>query len=273
LEKSKTYQYDLDGNGSKEKIQYTAKLHSTDNKREKCKFDVDITVNGKSFYNKTLTGEWSKYWEDEVVWSLIPVKILITDTDMSDKQMELLVIEGSGLDDYWLSEMKNIRYYRYQSGKMTYMQNLATLLKSDFESNYYSLHGMSDEEGKFLELDGKGHLSADLCLQFSDFDYKHCTRTLTLKDGKFSVNTSSSLTCLEPEYNDYKVQKSMKIYTTAGGKTVAATLKKGKKVYVTGIYKNSKGKLYFKVKYEGKTGYMDSSILMKNAEMLGCLHA
>jgi hypothetical protein len=177
------------------------------------------------------------------------------------------------LDDYWSSEMKNIRYYRYQSGKMTYMQNLATLLKSDFESNYYSLHGMSDEEGKFLELDGKGHLSADLCLQFSDFDYKHCTRTLTLKDGKFSVNTSSSLTCLEPEYNDYKVQKSMKIYATAGGKTVAATLKKGKKVYVTGIYKNSKGKLYFKVKYEGKTGYTDPSILMKNAEMLGCLHA
>lgn len=257
LKPSKTYSYNLDGKGAKEKIKYTITQGEADSNY--CyTYDINVTVNGKSFYKKAL-----KAWET-------PVRILLTDVDTRDKQKEILILEGESLNEYWTSDIKKISYYRYKSGKMSYVQDLADLFKKGFEKKLNTIHGVSNK-GNFLKMDGKGKLSANVCLQFSFSDYKHFQRTVVLKNGKFSVSKLSSVN-IQKEANNYTMVKSVKMYTTAGGKKVAATIKKKKTAIVTGIYRNSKGTLYFIVKYGGKKGYVSPSTFLKNAAQHGCLH-
>ena len=58
LEKDKVYYYDLDGDGTKEKIYYQTHVSAKDNEF----FDsVSLFINDKNVYTKKLTDVWASY--------------------------------------------------------------------------------------------------------------------------------------------------------------------------------------------------------------------
>lgn len=260
LSKGKTYNYNLDGKGASEKIKYGVSPGSklSDGRRN---YTVKVFVNSKTVYNKTFKSYDSN-----------PVRIIVSDVNTSDKKMELLILEGESLFDSWTSQINHIRYYTYASGKTTYVQDLVSLFKSGYSSKVDGIHGLSDSSGKYFSVNGKGGLTAKVCLKFAEDDYKHLQRTVTLKNGKFTIKTIADSNFSDLDCNNYKMKKDLKAYTTAGGKKAAFTMKKGKKVLVTGVYRTSKGALYFKVKYNGKYGYVSPSTLIKSAAAQECLH-
>ena len=78
LEKDKVYYYDLDGDGTKEKIYYQTHVSAKDNKF----FDsVSLFINDKNVYTKKLTDVWASY--------------KVIDFDTSDKTIELNFQVGS----------------------------------------------------------------------------------------------------------------------------------------------------------------------------------
>lgn len=262
LNQSTSYKYNLDGKGAKEKIKYTVKCLDESSEIYEHTYAVKVYVNGKCFYQKTLK-----------TWSESPVRVMITDVNSSDGKLELLILEGDSLSFAWTSNIKHIRYYKYESGKISYVQDIAALFKKGYTSKFNTIHGVSYyDDGKFFILDGKGNLKANVCLQFGAEEFQHLRRTVTLKNGKFTVKTVADSKLVSTDLINYKMIRNLNAYTTAGGKKVAVVLKKGKKVTVTGVYRTGKGKLYYKVKYGEKYGYVSPSTFIKNVQQLGCLH-
>lgn len=252
LKEEKTYQYNLDKKGEKESVKISDSLKKYE-KNYRILYDhkITVTVNGKKIYTKTIKEHYS---------DVNPVKVMVTDTDKKDKQMELLVIVGCD-DSAWTTNMEHIYYYQYANGKAKRKQDLAALFKKNFKDVYF-LHGM--KENSFLTINGKGEIYTKLCMAVQDGeydkDYLHMKAKLVLKNGKFLQASSKSYSLLDAGMDDiiFSAKKNITAYTQAGGKKNAFTVKKGENIYPSSLYLSKNQKLYLKIKNKkGRSGYIE----------------
>lgn len=253
LKASKTYHYNLDQKGKKESIRVNVskKQHK---KSSVSTYDLKttVTVNGKQIYSKLLKDQHSDNHR---------VKVMVTDTDKKDKQMELLIIEGDVYDNseggYWAADMEHIYYYKYADGTTKRRQDLAPLFRKNF-ADVFMLHGMNDDS--YLTVNGKNEICARLCLKVKNFDYPHVKVELKLKNGKFVKDSAKLYNLLDTEDFFFRIKKNISVYTKPGGRKKAFTVKKKETLYPCGVYTKNGRKLYIKVKNkEGKAGYIDPS--------------
>ena len=251
LKPAKTYQYDLDKDGKKEKIKYTVTEKAvTGGGYYNYKYTAQVTINGKSIYKKSITHHTN------------PFEVIITDVDSKDKQMEILILEGhvnepEGNPDMWTSDMKNIYYYQYSKGKAIRKQNLATLFKKQFKK-VYSIHGIKNKV--YFDGNGKGELSAKLCINGKpNFDFLHVKVKLNLVKGKFVVSKTNTYNLLDKDkYYYFRPTKNITVYKKPGRKDKAYTIKKGQRIYPSELYVMKSGKIYLHIKDKaGRKGYID----------------
>lgn len=250
LKESKTYQYNLDQKGKKESIKVSVSKKEHKNGYV-ITYDLKTTVavNGKNIYNKTLKGQYSDNNQ---------VKVMVTDVDKKDKQMELLIIEGD-VDDgtdggFWTANMEHIYYYQYNNGKAKRKQDLAPLFRGNF-TNIFMLHGMNDDS--YITINGKNEIYARLCVEVQNFDYAHIKMKLKLKNGKFVKASTKSYSLMDIE-DPFRPKKNITVYTKPGGTKKAFSVKKKEFIYPCGLYTVNGKKIYLKVKCKGgKTGYID----------------
>lgn len=245
LKDSKTYYYNLDQKGKKESIKVTSlSKEYEENHQIYHDWNVTVTVNRKAIYNK----KFERHRSDS------PVKVMVTDVDKQDKQMELLIIEGDSMYLDWVADIKHIYYYQYKTGKVKRKQDLATIVKKGIP-NIYNLHGM--KKNAFLATNGNKEIYTKLCLKIPNFDYVHLKLKLALKNGKF-VRPSAREYALVDGIIMFTMKRNLTAYTKAGGKEKAFTIKKGEAVGPCRIYFSKNKKIYLKVKDKnGKTGYID----------------
>lgn len=251
LEESKTYHYNLDQKGEKESIKVSVTRKEQKNGYV-ITYDIKttVTVNDKNIYSKTLKGQNSDNSR---------VKVMVTDANKKDKQMELFIMEGDVYDgtdgDSWVSNMEHIYYYRYANGKAKRQQDIAPLFRKNF-ANVYSLHGMDDKS--YLTTNGKNAIYARLCVKVQNFDYVHIKMKLNLKNGKFVRVSTKSYNLMDTEDSLFRPKKNITVYTKPGGKKKAFTVKKKEFIYPCGLYTANGKKIYLKVKNnDGKAGYVD----------------
>lgn len=253
LKESKTYHYNLDQKGKKESIKVSV---SKTERKEGYVITYDlkatVTINSKKIYSSN--GK--------------EVRVMVTDVDKKDKQMELLIIEGWGGTGYkgaWASNMEHIYYYQYANGKAKRKQDIAKAFKKNF-TNVMSLHGIKGDS--YLTTNGKNEIYARVCvgMQQSELDdyYDDCLHVkagLRLKNGKFVQISSKSYAILDiAEEWDIPVilKKNVTAYTQMGGKKKAFTIKKGEKIPSGSLYCIKNKKVYFKIKNKkGKWGYIE----------------
>lgn len=266
LKPSKTYYYNLDKKGKKEKIKYT--LKKSDSKSSSAyDYTAIVSINGKQVYKKTLKGFYD-----------IPFLIMVTDTNANDNQMELMIMESKGgFNDVWYSDIDNLYYYQYKNGKAVRKQNLASLyrknIKSDSPENMLEtqIHGMKAKS--YLTVSGKGELYARICFYHSNFNFIHLKGKLKLKNGKFKF-LAKELNILDTKTADnlYLALKDTNVYTKPGGNKKAYIIKAGEYIDPYAIHLTSKGKIYLKVRNsKGKTGYIDPSKV--SIQLRGTHHA
>lgn len=253
LEESKTYYYNLDQKGKKEAIRVDVSTKKYEDDKDTWyghKYDIKttVTINGKKVYSRMLKG---------TNFPLNQVKVVVTDVDKKDKQMELMVIEGHvGTGDnrsFWSSDMKHIYYYQYKNGKAKRRQDIAPMFRGNF-ANIYSLHGM---DNSYFTVNGKGEIYTKLCVKVQNFDYVHMKMKLKLKDGKFVKVPTKSYTLADAEF-PFRPKKNITVYTKPGGTKKAFTVKKEDKIYLCSLYTKNGKKIYLKVKNKnGKTGYIE----------------
>jgi hypothetical protein len=228
---TKTKSLDIDGDGTKEKVKFTVKDASTKTEYA-VKVTATLTKNGKTstiLSTKIKEEGFNIYIEYSKVGKGLFLIYGISDfSDYEgfckaysyDKTNKKLVsagnVYGSGLGLYWESHT-----YNKTKGTVTF--------------DYFARTALGD------------------------IDYK---QTYTYKDGKLTAKkTGGKVKVATPEggfttnNNSYTISKTVKAYTTAGGKTVAFTLKDGDKVTATkALY--YKGKQYLQFQYGEKTGWI-----------------
>ena len=224
------------------------------------KYDLQttVTVNGKKIYSKTAKGQYT---------DISQVKVIVTDVDKKDKQMELMVIEGdiAGGTNYadWSSDMEHIYYYQYANGKAKRRQDLAPLFKKIF-NNPVSLHGIKNNS--YLTINGKNEIYARVCEvvqknQYGDNECLHIQAGLVLKKGSFKQLSSRQYKVVDiggAEDITVTVKKNLTAKTQAGGKKKAFAVKKGEKISLGSKYCVKGRKTYLKIRNKkGKWGYIE----------------
>lgn len=257
LKESKTYQYNLDQKGKKEsiKVSVSKKEHK---KGYVVRYDVKttVTINGKKIYSKFLKNQMNDNNH---------VKVMVTDVDKKDKQMELLIMEGEIYGSAWVSNMEHIYYYQYANGKAKCKQDIAPLFKKDFK-NVFFLHGIKDSS--FLTINGKNEIYARICtvvqINHNYDNYEDCLHVkagLMLKKGKFVPVSSKEYSILDVGREEdiaVKLKKKVTLYTQMGGKKKAFTMKSGETLPAKSLYCIKNKKAYLKIKNKkGKWGYIE----------------
>lgn len=245
LKESKTYYYNLDQKGKKESIKITSSSKMYEVDHQICHdWKVTVTVNKKAIYDK----KFERYRGDS------PVKVMVTDADKQDKQMELLIMEGDSMYLDWTADIKHIYYYQYKNGNVKCKQDLAAIVKKGIP-NIYNLHGM--KKNAFLATSGNKEMYAKLCLEIPNFDYVHFKIKLVLENGKFVRLSAKEYTLIDGMLM-FTMKRNMVTYTKPGGKEKAFTIKKGEAVGPCRIYLGKNKKIYLKVKDKnGRMGYID----------------
>lgn len=259
LKESKIYNYNLDQKGKKESIKVSVSKKQHKNGYA-VTYDIKttVTINNKKVYSKTIKNQSN---------DINRVKVMVTDADKKDKQMEMLIIEGDISDGTnspaWTSNMEHIYYYQYANGRAKRKQDLAPLFKKDFKSVYF-LHGM--ENDSFLTINGKNELYARVCtvVQINQYGLEDCLHVkagLTLRKGKFvpvSLKTYEILDTSEEKEILISFKKNVALYTQMGGKKKAFTMKSGEKISAKSYYCIKNKKVYLKIKNKkGNWGYIE----------------
>lgn len=227
LQIGKTYTYDLDKDGAKEKLlcNFTGSG-----------YNKQLTINGKKVFSTK-----SQYAE-----------IAVADMDQSDKQMEIFIASGKGLEDIFSSV--NLKYYTFKNGKFAKVQDIKSVIKQKYSSvKYISVAG--EETAYFPVKNGKLSVGVNLNLK-NGLGIKSIYDTVVFKKGKFVTSTNKSFS-IEEYGTKYKCKGTNKVYKSPGSKKVAFKLKNKEKYSVIGFYWKNKNTYYIKVKNsKGKKGYV-----------------
>lgn len=245
LKVNKTYQYNLDQKGAKEKVK------------------VMETEKGDDQTFMTL------YINDKAVVSDVKYgAAFVMDTNTKDKQMEIIVTKYFN-DDYWADDMSSAVYYRYTGGKLKKVQTLGSVAKKKYK-NLAFMH-YEDKKAVF-RVDSKGNLTYKVCLGLANaLDYVHFSDTMQLKNGKF-VNSTKKSFSLKDEEVSYRSKGTNKVYKSPGSSKVAFKLKNKAAFYKTGVYMKNSSTCYIKIKAKKtkKTGYIKNKSF--KAYMDGTMH-
>lgn len=249
LKANKTYEYNLDQKGAKEKVKVVQKQVSTD--------DYDYTsmtlyINNKAVVSKVKDGA-----------------VFVMDTNKKDKQMEVLIAKGFQ-NDSWTDNLCDATYYRYTSGKLKKVQNLGSVAKKKYKKLAW-IHYVTDHAA--FKVDSKGNLTYRVCLSLDKgLDYIHFDDTMKLKNGKFVTSSKKSFSLKDEGTGTYRSKGTNKVYKTPGSSKVAFTLKDKGVFYKKGVYIKNNSTYYVKIKAKktGKTGYIKNKSF--KAYMDGTMH-
>lgn len=246
LESGKTYSYDLDMDGKKEKIKYIV------NENEKSLYENDfekryqyiLYINDKEQYSDTSHSE-------RAIFELC-------DVNTKDKSKELFFIAPytSGVDHGFAY------YFRYKNFELRKIQDLAKIFKGNSYKEQISIHAVTHYNKSTIYTDSKGGITVSLCSYTKSVKYLHMQAKLQFKNGKFIDKSNGNfflhyyadkddkeIIRIAEEYNKIdsdmsytNVLKSFVVYKKPNSKTVAFKTKKNYMIYVTAIqFKNGKG--------------------------------
>lgn len=246
LKANKTYQYNLDQKGAKEKVKVVEKEKGDDDTY------MTLYINNKAVVSNVQYGA-----------------AFVMDTNKKDKQMEVVVVKNFQ-GDYWADSMSNAVYYRYKGGKLKKVQTFGSVAKKKYKSLAF-MH-FADKKAVF-RVDSKGTLTYKVCLGLGNgLDFIHFNDTMKLKNGKF-VNSTKKTFSLKDEYGEsWRSKGTNKVYKKPGSKKVAFKLKDKAEFYKTGVYIKNKSTYYVKIKAKKtkKTGYINTKSF--KAYMDGTMH-
>ncbi len=258
LKASKTYHYNLDQKGKKESIRVDVsrkKYEKKESDYHELVYDVKaaVTINGKQIYSKAVKEQ--DYISERDYLSCIPIKVMVTDIDKRDKQMELFILEGDCVE-FESDRIEHIYYYQYANGRAKRKQDLVLLFSKSLPYVEY-ISGVKNSST--LTINEKNEVFAELGLYMPNFFNMHIYSkvSLKLKNGKFIQNNQKSYRISKIE-EPLRAKKNIIAYTSPGGKVKAFTVKKRGKINLCNFYLANKKKIYIKVKNQGgKTGYID----------------
>lgn len=229
LDKDTVYEYDLNGDGKTEKIQY--KLSGNE---DEYKTALALYINDKLCLSKEDDG--------------FSFRVKILDLDKSDKYMDLFINTSMESDC-----IKNALFVRYDGEKLfDYVDFDIDNLTKDFNTYRYSIEKLYG--------DGKFTIVIDTPVYSNAIGCYYCYVSFQLKDSAISVIPTKmyTLTKDSSEYK-YKSARSFPVYSKAGSKKVVYKVKKGDKVTFDKMYVAKSGKTYFRIKNrKGKSGWIIS---------------
>ncbi|MBR4344061.1 MAG: hypothetical protein IKP88_15410 [Lachnospiraceae bacterium] len=207
LAPDKTYKYDLDGDGTKEKISYSLTFDGYDLKW------AGIDINGKSAYSH-------KLGKKETFYS---ATVMIYDINPKDEYKEVII-------DYDFEFEHNIKAYRYQDKKLTLLFDTGMLLGGE----------------KLVDVQKKGNkvlmYESATCACGNCF---YITTNNKIKNKKLKeVKPKDQIYTIPQEiWGDYLITfnlaKDVEVYKDADGTEVIGTLKKGTEIHLTKLKYNN----------------------------------
>ena len=247
LKKNKTYSFNLDKKGKSEKIRFE---QTEEEKEYTTYYKSELYINGKKVFSSNDTDN---------------VKVVVADTDKSDKQLEVFIIKGGliPINQGW-SFINHIYYYKYSKGKAKKVQDLYNLAKSKF-SKFAYLHAPTNN---YIKVDGKGELTTKVCVKLASYnknnglDFIHFNNLVKLVKGKFVNTKSKSYKALDEKIGSeiyWRVSNGKnKVYKNPDTKKVAYTLKNNSKFTILSLYRKSKNKVFLQIKNKnGQKGYIN----------------
>lgn len=249
LESGKTYYYNLDKKGEKEKILFTRIANGED------KYKCVLKINGKVAFSANVN-----------LFMHNDVRVVVADTDEKDKQMEVFIVRGDCDDLAWITNFRHIYYYKYANKKLSRVQDLKEQINKRFANTV--VHAKSDKT--YFNVDGKGKLTARLCMHMNNtVAFYHFNDTFKLKNGKFSLSSTDTFKLLDE--GGYYISSAKNVtYTKINGNKKSFTLKKGSKFYKTKLIVRN-GNVFLLLKNTAnKTGYINFKKL--KYKITGTLH-
>ncbi|MDO5548621.1 MAG: hypothetical protein Q4F79_09060 [Eubacteriales bacterium] len=236
LKEKKTYHYNLDQSGSKEKISYSLSSNK-----------IKVKINGKTI--KTITLDSSFY----------EAHMQIFNCNTKTKGLNIWI--------YAYADSEDIRYsalYQYKNKKLTRIWNLTT------DSDYSTQKMYHRNCGKVVSTNGKGQFTVamDRALDVDCLTGNHWDKVVyKLSSGKVSKVTGNTYqfyqtyamvgTSSVKKNGALKTAKAIKFYKNHNKSGGSFTVSKGTKVYPQKAYVSSKTTAYVQFKTSnGKLGWL-----------------
>lgn len=225
------YEYDLNGDGQNETIQY--KVDENDEKRTAT---LKLYINKKLCLTKNNDG--------------LSFNVYLLDLNQSDGHLDFYihtVWENGGVSDSF--------FVQYNGSKLTHSTTFEpAALTKDIDLYRYTIK----------ETDGKGGftIAIDTPVYSTSIGCYYIEAAFRLKDDKITKTSSNTYALLDnsKEYR-YLAVKSFSAYKTAGSKNVAYKVKKDDTVTFDKMYVTKTGKIYFRmISMKGKKGFIRSDI-------------
>lgn len=222
LKENKTYSYNLDKKGKKEKISF-----SMDERKGVYKIKINGKVKkkinmGVGFYNPCMQ---------------------ICDIDKKDGKMDIWVYAYVDSEDILFATL-----YQYSNGKIKKVWNLT----------YIPCEGFGVGAGPILSTNGKGEFTMGGGANIDHLTGCHSLKVkLKRKNGKVTVVSKKTLSFSKTYGSDYgkwlKTRKKMKFYKSHSKSKGTVTVKKGAKCVPKKVYIASEDRIYVMYKFsDGK---------------------
>jgi hypothetical protein len=224
------YEYDLNGDGHNETIQY--KVVENDEKRTA---SLKLYINKKLYLAKNNAG--------------LSYNVYLLDLNQQDGHLDFYihtVWENGGVSDAFFVQYNGSELFHYTAFE-------PAALTKDIDLYRYTIK----------ETDGKGGFTLALDTPYTpSIGCYYIEVPFRLKDGKITkIPTNTYSLMKDSKAYRYKAVKSFSAYQTAGSKTVAYKVKKGNTVTFDKMYVTKTGKVYFRmINSNGKKGVIRSDI-------------
>lgn len=229
LEKDKVYEYDLNGDGEKEKLKYTV-----------VEDEAAYTVYLKLYINNKLCMSRK---DKGLAYTL-----QLCDLDKKDNYLDLYgygTMDSGGISYSFFARYDKNNQYKYVNFKPN------KIIKNYDAYSLELLHG-----------NGKFDMMVDTPVHSDAIGRYYCYVPFQLKNNVISaVSTQTyAFNKFSSQYK-YKAAKVFSVYDKAGSNKVAYKVKTGEKVTINALCVTTSGKAYFRVvNSKGKTGWIKSDL-------------
>ncbi|HEX3078187.1 MAG TPA: hypothetical protein VHQ24_15100 [Lachnospiraceae bacterium] len=230
LDTDKTYEYDLNGDGTPEKILYKSVFDE-----ESYSVKMKLYINGKLCYSKVSINSFG-------------TQLQVLDIDTSDSYQELYlhaVMDSDGIC--------NPELVRYDGEKLTKLSGF----NPNKPNKYFDLYRFGIDK---VNGDGTFTIFADTPIYSDAFGCYTCEIKYQVKGNTVSLvpTKTYSFTQYSRDYK-YVARVTIPVYVKAGSKTVSFRVKKGESLSVDKFYVTQAGKVYIKViNSKGESGWVKS---------------
>lgn len=248
LKAGNTYQYDLNGDGKKEKIKFTRNtVGYTEDYLPRTHYK--IYVNKKVMLDqKTSKKDWWAEVEEEPT-------VYIIDLNSKDKYKEIYI----HFDAYGGAYKATL--YRYNGKKL---KQIAYKFDTNVPGGEFSRLESTQASDGTLTYHGHVGLGGAVWGMWASYKYKISGGTFKLESYTFSVDDGS--------VTKYKVKKMLPATTSRTGKKKAFILRKGETIRILKIYigkKVSKNQYFYVKNTAGKKGWIKLDLKATGLELYG----